>query len=70
MKNISNQDFIIWDSEKKCPVESLDIVYHYTTLVDIINDGFNLRPCDKWVCVASLPIYWQEKISEAIEKTK
>jgi hypothetical protein len=70
MKNISREDYIIWDSKKECPAEDLQYVYHYTTVIDIENDRFNLRPNDMWVCVAELPIKWQEKISEAIEKTK
>jgi hypothetical protein len=70
MRNISKQDFIIWDFENNAPAEPLDVVYHYTTLVDIVNDGLNLNKTHKWVCVAEIPIRWQEKISEAIEKTK
>jgi hypothetical protein len=68
--NISKQDFIIWDFENNIPAEPLDVVYHYTTLIDIVNDGLNLNKTHKWVCVAEIPIRWQEKISEAIEKTK
>jgi hypothetical protein len=70
MKNISKQDYIIWDFKNECPVEPLDIVYHYTTLVDIVNDGFKLRHGHMWHCVAGLPIKIQKEISKAIEKTK
>jgi hypothetical protein len=70
MKNISNQDFIIWDSLNECNAEPLDVVYHYTTLIEIINDGFKLRDGHIWLCVASLPIKIQKEISNAIEKTK
>jgi hypothetical protein len=70
MKNISKEDFIIWDSINQWTVESLDIVYHFTTVIDLINDGFKLRQGHIWICVASLPLQIQEKISQAIEKTK
>ena len=70
MKNKSKKDFIIWDSIKNVPVENLDVVYHYTTLIEIINDRFKLRDGHIWICVASLPIKIQKEISNAIEKTK
>jgi hypothetical protein len=70
MRNISTSDFILWDSVKNIPVENLDIVYHFTTIFDLINDGFKLKPNEQFICVASLPIRWQLEISKAIEKTK
>ena len=70
MKNISKEDFIIWDSIKNIPVENLDLVYHYTTLIEIVNDGFKLREDHIWLSVVSLPIKIQKEISNAIEKTK
>ncbi len=70
MKYISEQDYIIFDETLQQPVEKLDIVYHYTTVVEIINDGFVLKPNEKFVCIAQLPLYCQKKISEAIELTK
>jgi len=70
MRNISKEDYIIWDFENNIPAEPLDVVYHYTTLIDIVNDGLKLYHGHRWEPVAGLPIEWQEKISEAIEKTK
>jgi hypothetical protein len=70
MKNISKEDYIIWNTKEKQPVEELYYVYHYTTVIDIANDRFNLKENDIWMCVAELPVHWQKKISEAIEKTK
>jgi hypothetical protein len=70
MRNISNQDFIIWDLKNESLAEPLDVVYHYTTLIEIVNDGFKLRDGHIWLCVASLPVKIQKEISNAIEKTK
>lgn len=70
MKNISKEDYIIWNTKENRPVEELCYVYHYTTVIDIENDRFSLRENDIWRCVAELPVHWQKKISEAIEKTK
>jgi hypothetical protein len=70
MKNISKEDYIIWDSVSQSPLEDLEVVYHYTTLIDIVNDGFKLREGHSWMCVAFLPIVWQKKISKAIESAK
>ena len=70
MKNISREDYIIWDNVKKQPTDRLDIVYHYTSLVELVNDGYELGLDEEYVCVAELPLEWQRKISEAIEKNK
>lgn len=70
MKNISKEDYIIWDFENNIPSEPLDVVYHYTTLIDIVNDGFKLYHGHRWEPVTGLPIVWQKKISEAIEESK
>lgn len=70
LKNISKEDFIIWDKEKNAPKEKLDIVYNYTSLVELLNDGFKLDANEEVKCVKELPIRWQILIDEAIENTK
>lgn len=71
MKNISKEDFILWDTINNEPLEHYDTVYHYTTVVEIINtDGFKLSKGQELICVASLSKGWQKIISEAIEQTK
>ena len=71
MKNISKEDFILWDIENDKPLENYDTVYHYTTVVEIINtDGFHIQKNIELRCVAELPIKWQKIISDAIELTK
>lgn len=66
MKYINRFDFIIWDVENDCPKEGLDIVYHYTTVIELINDGFTLANGEMFISVAELPMSWQNKISDAI----
>lgn len=70
LKNISKEDFIIWDKENNVPKEKLDIVYHYTTLVELLNDGFKLDANEEIKSVKELPMKWQMLIDEAIERTK
>tara|TARA_R100000963_G_C4568724_1_gene54510 strand:+ start:192 stop:512 length:321 start_codon:yes stop_codon:yes gene_type:complete len=71
MKNISKEDFILWDTINHEPLEHHDTVYHYTTVVEIINtDGFKLSEGQELRCVAELSLNWQTIISEAIEQTK
>ena len=70
MKNISREDFIIWNNKTNAPLEDLDTVYHYTTLVELINDKFMLGDDKEFRCVAELPLSWQRKINEAIEGAK
>jgi hypothetical protein len=45
-------------------------VYHHTTLVDLVNDGFTLKEHEQFLNVALLQVSWQELISEKIEKNK
>ena len=34
-----NSDYVIVDKKTQEPVESLDVVYHYSTIVDLVNSG-------------------------------
>jgi hypothetical protein len=70
LKNIFKEDFIIWDKGKNAPKEKLDIVYHYTSLVELLNDGFKLDANEEIKSVKELPIKWQILIDSAIERTK
>lgn len=70
LKYISKEDYIIWDYVKKQPTDRLDIVYHYTSLVELVNDGYELGLDEEYVCVAELPLEWQIKINNAIKKNK
>lgn len=71
MKNISKEDFILWDTINDKPLEKhYDIVYHYTTLVELFNDGFKLLEGEEVRCLTELSKDWQTIISEAIEQTK
>lgn len=70
MENISREDYIIWDTKNNKPLEDLDTVYHHTTLAEMINNGFSLSDGKEIRCVAEIPLNWQRKINEAIERTK
>ena len=70
-KNISKFDFAIWNSKTESLVEVADTVYHYTTVVELVNDGgLKLGEDEELISVAELPIRLQKIISEAIELTK
>ena len=70
VKNISRFDYILWDKLNNKPLEHLDTVYHYTSVIESINNGLKLKESEEFVCVAELPIAWQEKINIAIEENK
>lgn len=71
LNNISKEDYIIWDNEKNEPLEDLDIVYHYTSIIELFNDdNFGLKGNEEIRCVAELPIKWQIKINKAIQDNK
>jgi len=71
MKNISNEDFVIWNYKTKKLIEESDIVYHYTTIIELINNsGIHLQDNEEIICVVALPLILQQEISNAIELTK
>ena len=71
IRNISKEDFIIWNKVTKQPIEGLDIVYHYTTIVEMINDDcLVLGENVEFICVAELPLSLQKQINQAIEECK
>jgi len=70
LPNISKEDYVIWDNKTNSPKELLDIVYHHTSIVDLINNGFKLHDGEEFVCVKALPIRWQILIDAEIEKCK
>jgi hypothetical protein len=70
MENISREDFILVNKETQQPIERLDIVYHYSTVIELVNDGFKLRDNEEFIFVNQLPLALQRQISLAIEATK
>ena len=71
MKNISREDFVIWNYKDRKLIEDSDTVYHYTTIIEMINTfQLLLQDNQELICVAELPLRLQEEISNAIELTK
>jgi hypothetical protein len=70
MNNISREDFVLWNTKYDRPIEGLDIVYHYTSIVELFNDGLTLLNNEEFRCVAELPLGWQKRFNECIELTK
>jgi hypothetical protein len=68
LKNISKEDFVIWNTKDKAPIEAYDTVYHYTSVIELLNDGFKLNEEEIFMCVAELPISEQKKYSYEYEK--
>jgi hypothetical protein len=68
MEKISKEDFIIFNTKTKQPKESLDIVYHYTSIIELINTrSLTLLEDEEIISVADLPIDLQIKINNAIK---
>ena len=70
MKNISIEDYVSWDTINNTLFEHPEIVYHYTSVVEMVNNGYAYREGLELRCVAELSLGWQRIISEAIELTK
>ena len=71
INNISKEDYVIWDIEKNEPIEGLDNVYHFTTIIEMLNNyELSIQDGEEFKCVAELPLSWKIKINRAIEQTK
>jgi hypothetical protein len=67
MQNISKEDYVIVDKTTNKTIETYDIVYHYTSIIELFNNGFKLDPNEEIVSVAELSIEEQIKHSECNE---
>lgn len=70
LPNILKEDFVAWDTKNNCPKESLDIIYHYTSLIGLMNDGMQLEADEEFVCIKSIPLRWQVLYDAEIERNK
>jgi len=70
LPNILKEDYVAWDTKNNCPKESLDIVYHYTSLIELMNDGMQLEEDEEFVCIKNIPLRWQVLYDAEIERNK
>jgi hypothetical protein len=70
LPNISREDYVLWDTKNNCPKEDLDIVYHYTSLIEFLNDGMQLEEGEQFWCITSIPLRWQILYNAEIERNK
>ena len=70
LPNISREDYVLWDTKNNCPVEDLDIVYHYTSLIEFLNDGMKIKEGEQFWCIKSIPLRWQILYNAEIERNK
>lgn len=70
LKYISQEDYILWNDRTDEPLEDLDTVYHYTSVIDLMNQDFNLGYHEFVIRLTDLPFAWQIKINNAIKKLK
>lgn len=70
LKYISQEDYIFWDHKNDVPLEDLSTVYHYTSVIDLMNQDINLGYDESVIRLTDLPFAWQIKINNAIKKLK
>jgi hypothetical protein len=68
MRNITDQDYVIVNTINNKSIEPYDIVYHHSTIIDMLNTKqLQLREDEKIVCVKDLPASEQRAFSRALE---
>jgi hypothetical protein len=70
LNNISREDFVLWDTKKNCPKEDLDIVYHFTSVIDFLNDGMKIEEGEEFWCIKNIPLRWQVLYDAELERCK
>jgi hypothetical protein len=70
LPNILKEDYVLWNIKNNCPVEGNDIVYHYTALIELFNNGMHIEDDEEFVCIKSIPLRWQILYNAEIERSK
>ena len=70
LPNILKEDYVLWDIKNNRPVEGNDIVYHYTALIELFNNGMHIEDDEEFVCIKSIPLRWQILYNAEIERSK
>lgn len=70
LKYISEEYYIFWDNKKDEPLEGLVDTYHYTSIIDLVNQDLHLGIDESIIQLTDLPFAWQIKINNAIKKLK
>lgn len=70
LEYISKEDYIFWDHKADEPLEDLSTVYHYTSIIELLNSDFNLGYDETVIRLIDLPFMWQIKINNAIKNGK
>lgn len=65
---ICKDDYVIIKNGE--PLESLDIIYHKTSMQDVIEDGFELEEGEEWVKMTDLPKHLLDRYIENMEFDK
>ena len=52
------------------PISDFDIVYHYTSIIELFNDGFNLEEGEEIISMTKLPQELQDKYIATIKENK
>ena len=63
---LSALDYILFDIVNNKPIESLDTIYHYTSVIEAVNNGLKLENNEMFISLTELPIELQNKIIETL----
>ena len=58
-------DYVLVNSKTKKPIESLDVIYHYTSVIELLNETM-IKKNIEYMSMTELP----KKIKESYSKTE
>ena len=64
---LSALDYILFDVVQNKPIENLDTIYHYTSVIEAVNNGLKLEKNEMFISLTELPIELQNKIIETLK---
>ena len=65
---LSDTDYVI--IKDGIPISDFDIVYHYTSIIELFNDGFNLEEDEEIISMTKLPQELQDKYITTIKENE
>lgn len=65
---LSKEDYVIL--KDGVPISPLDVILHYTSIVEMFNDGQRLYEGEEIVCMTELPQKLQDEYIKEIKENK
>jgi hypothetical protein len=67
-KRLSKEDYVLWDTVNDKPKERLDLIYHYTSVIELANEATSNFSGEEFKRMTDLSEEWQNKYLAFLQK--